>query len=118
MLQAVLGTTVIPLCGPGEMENCTTALSKCSAQLSSALARLGSHLPGAGGLPQVPREVISLSSNVADVLQSAQRGRRRTALLPALPSGWQLQQQSAVCGEKAAVKAEIASAGLLKEKCI
>uniref|UniRef100_A0A663MSS4 Proepiregulin n=1 Tax=Athene cunicularia TaxID=194338 RepID=A0A663MSS4_ATHCN len=24
--QAVLGTTVIPLCGPGEMENCTTAL--------------------------------------------------------------------------------------------
>ncbi|XP_061201808.1 proepiregulin [Neopsephotus bourkii] len=26
LLQAVLGTTVIPLCGPGEMENCTTAL--------------------------------------------------------------------------------------------
>ncbi|XP_051650495.1 proepiregulin isoform X3 [Manacus candei] len=26
LLQAALGTTVIPLCGPGEMENCTTAL--------------------------------------------------------------------------------------------
>ncbi|XP_075357470.1 bifunctional methylenetetrahydrofolate dehydrogenase/cyclohydrolase 2, mitochondrial-like isoform X3 [Mycteria americana] len=26
LLQAVLGTTVIPLCGPGDMENCTTAL--------------------------------------------------------------------------------------------
>ncbi|RLV88198.1 hypothetical protein DV515_00015548 [Chloebia gouldiae] len=26
LFQAVLGTTVIPLCGPGEMENCTTAL--------------------------------------------------------------------------------------------
>ncbi|KAM6072056.1 proepiregulin isoform 1-T1 [Theristicus caerulescens] len=26
LLQAVLGTTVIPLCEPGEMENCTTAL--------------------------------------------------------------------------------------------
>ncbi|KAM9381569.1 proepiregulin [Phaethornis superciliosus] len=26
LLQGVLGTTVIPLCGPGEMENCTTAL--------------------------------------------------------------------------------------------
>lgn len=33
LLQAVLGTTVIPLCGPGEMENCTTALSKYTAQL-------------------------------------------------------------------------------------
>ncbi|XP_008936876.1 PREDICTED: proepiregulin, partial [Merops nubicus] len=26
LLQTVLCTTVIPLCGPGEMENCTTAL--------------------------------------------------------------------------------------------
>uniref|UniRef100_A0A8C4J083 Proepiregulin n=1 Tax=Dromaius novaehollandiae TaxID=8790 RepID=A0A8C4J083_DRONO len=26
VLQAVLGTTVIPLCAPGEMDNCTTAL--------------------------------------------------------------------------------------------
>ncbi|XP_047930436.2 proepiregulin isoform X3 [Anser cygnoides] len=26
LLQAVMGTTVIPLCEPGEMENCTTAL--------------------------------------------------------------------------------------------
>ncbi|XP_042668693.1 proepiregulin [Centrocercus urophasianus] len=26
LLQAVMGTTVIPLCAPGEMENCTTAL--------------------------------------------------------------------------------------------
>lgn len=34
LLQAVMGTTVIPLCEPGEMENCTTALSKCTAQLS------------------------------------------------------------------------------------
>lgn len=96
MFQAVLGTTVIPLCGPGDMENCTTALSKCPTQLSLALAQLGSHLPGAGGLTQVPWEVISLSSNIADTLQSAQRGRTRTILLPALPLGWQVQQQSAV----------------------
>lgn len=47
LLQAVAGTTVIPLCEPGEMENCTTALSKCTAQLS--LQATGLWFPSSSG---------------------------------------------------------------------